>query len=118
MRKNASSTLSPVLADASMYIRPKEAKGQQCGAQVVEGGAGTNRAPDQMWRPRRVSPLVETADLRQSNFTHVVYLSQREAPTCLVADQHNHSVGVREIPGVGEPSGEVVEGGAARDVEH
>jgi len=85
---------------------------------VVEGGAGTNRAPDQMWRPRRVSPLVETADLRQSNFTHVVYLSQREAPTCLVADQHNHSVGVREIPGVGEPSGEVVEGGAARDVEH
>ena len=32
-----------------------------------------------------------------SRKSQVMYLSQREAPTCLVADQHNHSVGVRRF---------------------
>ena len=107
MRKNASSTLSPVLADASMYIRPKEAKGQQCGAQVVKRGG---QEPTVLLT-KCGGLVVSHRSLRLqicakaiSRKSQVMYLSQREAPTCLVADQHNHSVGVREIPGVGEPS--------------
>jgi len=107
VRKNASSTLSPVLADASMYIRPKEAKGQQCGAQVVKRGGQEPTVLLTKCGGLVVSHLslrLQICAKAISRKSQVMYLSQREAPICLVADQHNHSVGVREIPGVGEPS--------------
>ena len=104
-----------------MYIRPKEAKGQQCGAQVVKRGGQEPTVLLTKCGGLVVSHLslrLQICAKAISRKSQVMYLSQREAPICLVADQHNHSVGVREIPGVGEPSGKVVEGGAARDVEH
>ena len=84
MRKNASSTLSPVLADASMYIRPKEAKGQQCGAQVVKRGGQEPTVLLTKCGGLVVSHLslrLQICAKAISRKSQVMYLSQREAPT-------------------------------------